>query len=210
MTATDEPNTGARRHPGRGAVRAAIAVRRDLSAAADRRPRRRPGACPATAPDRQPRAYRAGPSAGTSITVAFTYTGLQALGVPQASLDSFAPEFREGMAARAGILGDTGESSPEHWEKPLGTGEVHVAIAALSPDPARTARRRRKGMARTGRAPGSRADLATGVLPAADRPDLVRVQGRDRPARGRRQRATLVEPEGAAAQGRRDHPRLPR
>jgi len=76
------------------------------------------------------------PAAGTSITVAFTYTGLQALGVPQASLDSFAPEFREGMAARAGILGDTGESSPEHWEKPLGTGQVHVAIAALSPDPA--------------------------------------------------------------------------
>ena len=77
-----------------------------------------------------------GPAAGTSITVAFTYTGLEALGVPQASLDSFAPEFREGMAARAAILGDTGESSPEHWEKPLGTGEVHVAIAALSPDPA--------------------------------------------------------------------------
>jgi len=75
-------------------------------------------------------------SPDTSVTVAFTYTGLQALGVPQASLDSFAPEFREGMAARAAILGDTGESSPEHWEKPLGTGEVHIAVAALSPDPA--------------------------------------------------------------------------
>src|SRR6478752_10088039 len=77
-----------------------------------------------------------GSSADTSITVAFTYAGLEALGVPQASLDSFAPEFREGMAARAGILGDTGESSPEHWERPLGTADVHVAIAALSPDPA--------------------------------------------------------------------------
>ena len=77
-----------------------------------------------------------GPPPDTSITVAFTYHGLQALGVPQASLDSFAPEFREGMAARAAILGDAGESSPEHWEKPLGTSEVHVAIAALSPDPA--------------------------------------------------------------------------
>src|SRR6478752_1341385 len=75
-------------------------------------------------------------SAATSITVAFTYAGLEALGVPQASLDSFVPEFREGMASRAGILGDTGESSPEHWEPPLGTSEVHVAIAALSPDPA--------------------------------------------------------------------------
>lgn len=74
-------------------------------------------------------------SPDTSITVAFTYHGLQALGVPQASLDSFAPEFREGMAARASILGDVGESSPEHWEKPLGTSDVHVAIAVLSPEP---------------------------------------------------------------------------
>src|SRR5947208_12173834 len=71
------------------------------------------------------------------ITAAFTYNGLKALGVPQASLDSFAPEFREGMAARAALLGDVGESSPEHWEKPLGTSEVHVALAALSPDEAR-------------------------------------------------------------------------
>jgi Dyp-type peroxidase family len=70
----------------------------------------------------------------TSITVAFTYHGLQALGVPQASLDSFAPEFREGMAARADILGDTGESGPDHWERPLGTSDVHVAIAVLSSD----------------------------------------------------------------------------
>ena len=73
----------------------------------------------------------------TSITVAFTYHGLAALGVPQASLDSFAPEFRQGMAARAEILGDVGESGPDHWEKPLGTTDVHVAIAVLSSDEAR-------------------------------------------------------------------------
>ena len=71
------------------------------------------------------------------VTVAFTYNGLQALGVPQASLDSFAPEFRQGMAARASEIGDVNESSPEHWEKPLGTPDVHVALAALSPDAAR-------------------------------------------------------------------------
>ena len=74
-----------------------------------------------------------GPTAA-SITVAFTYAGLKALGVPQASLDSFTPEFQEGMAARAAILGDQGESSPEHWEKPLGTTDVHVAIAVLTSD----------------------------------------------------------------------------
>ena len=32
------------------------------------------------------------------------------------------------------LLGDLGESSPDHWEPPFGTGDVHVAIAALSPD----------------------------------------------------------------------------
>src|SRR3954464_15843187 len=74
---------------------------------------------------------------GTSLTVAFTYSGLEALGVPQTSLDSFVPEFREGMKARAALLGDAGESSPEHWEPPLGSPEVHVAIAALAPDAGR-------------------------------------------------------------------------
>ena len=72
----------------------------------------------------------------TSVTVAFTYHGLKALGVPQESLDSFAPEFQQGMAARAEALGDVGESGPDHWEKPLGSNDVHVAIAVLSSDQA--------------------------------------------------------------------------
>src|SRR4051812_30571470 len=76
----------------------------------------------------------ADPSRDAWITVAFTYHGLKALGVPQASLDSFAPEFIEGMAARAAQLGDVGQSSPEHWEQPFGSSEVHVALAVLSPD----------------------------------------------------------------------------
>jgi Dyp-type peroxidase family len=71
------------------------------------------------------------------ITVAFTYQGLQALGVPQNSLDSFAPEFRQGMAERAADLGDVGDSSPANWEKPLGTPDVHVAMAILSADATR-------------------------------------------------------------------------
>jgi Dyp-type peroxidase family len=79
------------------------------------------------------------PAPDAWVTVAFTYQGLKALGVPQASLDSFAPEFRQGMAARAAELGDVGESSPANWEKPLGTPDVHVALAALSPNAARLA-----------------------------------------------------------------------
>jgi deferrochelatase/peroxidase EfeB len=38
------------------------------------------------------------------LGIAFTYEGLKALGVPQASLQSFPQEFREGMAARAAFL----------------------------------------------------------------------------------------------------------
>src|SRR5215468_7379965 len=61
------------------------------------------------------------PLADTWVSVALTYQGLKALGVPQDSLDTFAWEFRQGMAARAEELGDIGESSPENWERPLGT-----------------------------------------------------------------------------------------
>jgi Dyp-type peroxidase family len=68
------------------------------------------------------------------VTVAFTYQGLAALGVPQSSLGSFPSEFREGMAARAKELGDIGASSPEHWEWPLGTDGVHVAVSVLARD----------------------------------------------------------------------------
>ncbi|XVV08333.1 Dyp-type peroxidase [Actinoplanes sp. CA-131856] len=70
------------------------------------------------------------------LTVALTCRGLEALGVPRESLDSFAPEFRQGMAARAAILGDVGDSAPENWEPPLGGPDVHIALAALAPDQA--------------------------------------------------------------------------
>ncbi len=77
------------------------------------------------------------PLADTWVSVALTCQGFKALGVPQEGLDTFSWEFRQGMAARAHDLGDTGESAPEHWETPLGTGEVHVVIVAVSPDEAR-------------------------------------------------------------------------
>jgi deferrochelatase/peroxidase EfeB len=66
------------------------------------------------------------------LNVALTFQGLKALGVPQDSLDSFPDEFREGMAARSELLGDVGDSSPANWEKPLGTPDVHIALAAIS------------------------------------------------------------------------------
>ena len=76
----------------------------------------------------------ASPLADTSVSVALTYQGLKALGVPQEALDSLAWEFRQGMAARAHELGDTGESAPENWEEPLGSPDLHVVLVAVSPD----------------------------------------------------------------------------
>jgi len=76
------------------------------------------------------------PLADTWVSVAVTYQGLKALGVPQASLNTFSWEFRQGMAARAKDLGDVGPSSPENWEEPLGTPDVHVVLVAVSPDEA--------------------------------------------------------------------------
>jgi len=74
------------------------------------------------------------PLADTGVSVALTYHGFNALGVPQPSLDTFSWEFRQGMAARAKDLGDVGASSPANWEEPLGSTDVHVVIVAVSPD----------------------------------------------------------------------------
>ena len=74
------------------------------------------------------------PLADTWVSVALTFKGLEALGVPPESLESLPWEFRQGMAARAKELGDAGESAPEHWEEPLGSSELHVVLVAVSPD----------------------------------------------------------------------------
>lgn len=64
------------------------------------------------------------------VTVAFTWNGLRALGVDEASLATFPEEFRQGMAARAQILGDAGDNHPDHWLGGLASPDLH-AIAIL-------------------------------------------------------------------------------
>jgi len=64
------------------------------------------------------------------ITIAFTWNGLRALGLDDASLATFPEEFRQGMAARADILGTTGTNHPDHWVGGLASPELH-AIAIL-------------------------------------------------------------------------------
>jgi Dyp-type peroxidase family len=69
----------------------------------------------------------------TAINLAVTSSGLKALGLPDEALETFPEEFREGMAARADILGDTGESAPESWEfggpsGPAALEELHLLL----------------------------------------------------------------------------------
>ena len=68
--------------------------------------------------------WRAKPT--STLNISFTYAGLVALGLASNVLDSFPDAFRQGMAARAVSLGDTGAAAPEKWEPGLGTGDAHV------------------------------------------------------------------------------------
>ena len=64
------------------------------------------------------------------VTVAFTWNGMRALGLDEATLATFPAEFRQGMAARAEVLGDTGHAAPEHWVDGTNRDDLH-AIAIL-------------------------------------------------------------------------------
>ncbi|MGB7829907.1 MAG: hypothetical protein WBL86_27005, partial [Pseudolabrys sp.] len=64
------------------------------------------------------------------VTVAFTWNGLRALGVDESSLATFPEEFKQGMVARAEMLGDTGENHPDNWVGDLASSQLH-AIAIL-------------------------------------------------------------------------------
>ena len=106
------------------------------------------------------------------------------------------------MAARATHLGDVGESSPEHWEKPLGTADVHIAIAVLAPDLARL-----EAVAERARRAHQELDGITVVwrqdcyqLPTG-RTSFGFKDGIGQPG-GRGQRQAANEPARAAAQGR--------
>ena len=66
------------------------------------------------------------------IAAALTYPGLVALGVPEGSLRSFPETFRMGMAARAEKLRDDGPNDPENWERPFGSGQIHIQVSIVS------------------------------------------------------------------------------
>jgi Dyp-type peroxidase family len=71
-----------------------------------------------------------------AINVAFTYTGLHGLGLPQDGLDSFSFPFQEGMAAdyRSRLLGDTDENAPAGWDWGKDGNRVDVLLLLFGKD----------------------------------------------------------------------------
>jgi Dyp-type peroxidase family len=51
--------------------------------------------------------------------LAFTYAGLRVAGLSEEDLELFPEEFRQGMPARAGTLGDVRNNHPRRWRLPL-------------------------------------------------------------------------------------------
>ena len=74
------------------------------------------------------------------VTVAFTWTGLRALGLPELSLATFPDEFKQGMVARAEMLGDTGTSHPDHWVGGLASPDLHAIVILFARNAAEHAR----------------------------------------------------------------------
>jgi deferrochelatase/peroxidase EfeB len=68
------------------------------------------------------------------VTIAFTWNGLRALGLDAAWLATFPTEFRQGMAARAEILGTTGANHPEHWVGSLASPRLHAIVVLFARD----------------------------------------------------------------------------
>ena len=66
------------------------------------------------------------------VTVAFTWNGLKALGVDDASLATFPEEFRQGMAARANTLGATGANHPDHWIGGMANPDLHAIVVLFA------------------------------------------------------------------------------
>src|SRR3954467_7871690 len=62
------------------------------------------------------------------VTVAFTFNGLRKLGLDEASLATFPEPFKQGMAARAQMLGDTGENHPDNWEDKITSPDLHAVV----------------------------------------------------------------------------------
>ena len=79
-------------------------------------------------------AVRSGQLDARWVTVALSWNGIRALGLEGHALASFPEEFRQGMAARAEILGLTGANHPEHWRGGLASADLHAIVILFARD----------------------------------------------------------------------------
>jgi Dyp-type peroxidase family len=80
------------------------------------------------------------PSEQRWVSVAFTWNGLRALGVEEASLASFPEEFKQGMVARAPMLGDAGRNHPDNWVGELASPDLHAVVILFAREQAERVR----------------------------------------------------------------------
>ena len=73
-----------------------------------------------------------------TLNIAFTHRGLKRMGVPKAVRKTFPQEFRQGMAKRAELIGDTGDSAPGEWKKAL--RKSHAVLIVMAQDDVRAQR----------------------------------------------------------------------
>jgi Dyp-type peroxidase family len=70
----------------------------------------------------------------TWVNIAFTHPGLGALGVAPAELAKFPDAFRQGMPARARLLGDVDASAPANWVRPFAAPDGIHGLLILAAD----------------------------------------------------------------------------
>lgn len=136
----------------------------------------------------------------SALNVAFTWRGLEALGVPQPALWAFPPEFRAGMRARADVLVDIGHNAPARWDAIWQGDDVHMALMLNAATPAALDEREAWLLALVSRHHGfllvGRQDAAMetdngrmrehfGFLDGFGNPEIAGAPGRSRPGRGK-------------------------
>ena len=70
------------------------------------------------------------------VSLAFTFNGLRMLGVDETSLDTFPEPFKQGMTARAEMIGDTGINHPDNWEDKITSPDLHAVVILFARDKA--------------------------------------------------------------------------
>jgi Dyp-type peroxidase family len=88
------------------------------------------------------------------VSVAFTWSGLRALGLDEASLATFPEEFRQGMAARWQVLGDTGTNHPDNWIGGVVGPQLHAVAILFARDASDRGQSVREHNALLARTPG--------------------------------------------------------